>query len=118
MRNWLLLWAINALALMTLPFIFKGMHFSGWQAALAAAAILGLLNTFIKPIVQILTLPLQIITLGLFTWVINAGFMLLVDRVIDGFAIDNFTTALFASIVYSLISWAGASILLPTFGKK
>mgnify|MGYP003420495325 FL=1 len=118
MTKWLILWAINTAALMALPFFFNGIHINGWQSAFIAAAVLGLLNTFIKPIVQILTLPLQIITLGLFTLVINAGFMLLVDRVIQGFTIDSFITALLASVVYSLISWAGATVLLPVFKNK
>ena len=117
MISWFLLWAINTGALLALPYFFNGIHITTWQAALVAAAVLGFLNTIIKPIVTILTLPLQIITLGLFTWVINAGFMLLVGRVIQGFTIDTFGTAFLASIVYSLISWAGASILLPAFKK-
>ena len=117
MISWFLLWAINTGALLALPYFFDGIHIATWQAALVAAAVLGFLNTIIKPIVTILTLPLQIITLGLFTWVINAGFMLLVGRVIQGFTIDTFGTAFLASIVYSLISWAGASILLPAFKK-
>jgi putative membrane protein len=118
MKKWLVLWAINTAALMALPFFFKTIHINGWQSALIAAAILGLLNTFIKPVVQILTLPLQIITLGLFTWVINAGFMLMVGRLIDGLIIDDFSTAFFASILYSLISWAGATVFLPAFQSK
>lgn len=118
MKKWLILWAINTVALMALPSFFDGkIQLGGWQTALIAAATLGLLNTFIKPVVSILTLPLQIITLGLFTLVINAGFMLLVGRMIEGFHIENFSTALFASILYSLISWAGASVLLPAFKK-
>ncbi|TDR33187.1 phage holin family protein [Hydromonas duriensis] len=113
MTKWLLLWAINTAALMALPFFFSGIHFSGWQAAFVAAAVLGLLNTIIKPIVIILTLPLQILTLGLFTLVINAAMMMLVARFTQGFLVDSFGTAFLASVVYSLISWAGASILLP-----
>lgn len=118
MKKWLILWAINTVALMALPSFFEGkIQLGGWQTALLAAAVLGLLNTFIKPIVSILTLPLQIITLGLFTFVINACFMLLVGRMIDGFHIDGFSTALLASILYSLISWAAASILLPSINN-
>ena len=117
MISWLILWGINTAALMALPYFFSGIHFTGWQSALVAAAILGLLNTVIKPIVSILTLPLQIISLGLFTFVINAAFMLLVSRFTQGFNIDSFGTAFFASIVYSLISWAGASVLMPAFKK-
>ncbi|MGL4767953.1 MAG: phage holin family protein [Formosimonas sp.] len=118
MLKWLILWLINTAALMALPFFFDGIQFNGWSSALLAAAALGLLNTFIKPIVQVLTLPLQIITLGLFTWVINAGFMLLVDRLITGFTIDTFVTAIMASVLYSLISWAGATVLLPSFKRS
>lgn len=117
MIKWLILWGINTAALLALPYFFNGIHFTGWQSALVAAAVLGLLNTIIKPIVTILTLPLQIITLGLFTFVINAVFMLLVSRFTQGFTIDTFGTAFFASIVFSLISWAGASVLMPAFKK-
>lgn len=108
---------INTAAFMALPYIFDNFHVANWQAALVAAAVLALLNTFIKPILTILTLPFQIITLGLFTFVINAGFMLLVDKLVSGVSIETFWTAFFASIVYSIIAWAGAS-LTSSFSSK
>lgn len=115
---WILQMAINTAAFMALPYIFDGIHIANWQSAMVAAAILGLLNTFIKPILTILTLPFQIITLGLFTFVINAGFMLLVDKLVSGVAIETFWTAFFASIVYSIIAWAASSVLFPFTSPK
>lgn len=114
MIRWLVLWAINTFAMMALPYFFKDLHVSNWTTALLAAVVLGFLNSIIKPILQILTLPLMVITLGLFTWVINALFMILLGKLIPGFTVDGFWTAMFASMVYSLISWAGATILLPS----
>lgn len=80
-----------------------GVHVAGFTTALIVAMVLGLLNIFIKPIIVIFTFPVTILTLGLFLLVINAIIILLCANIVGGFAIDSFWTALFFSIVLSLL---------------
>ena len=80
-----------------------GVHVAGFTTALIVAMVLGLLNIFIKPIIVIFTFPVTILTLGLFLLVINAIIILLCENIVGGFAIDSFWTALFFSIVLSLL---------------
>jgi putative membrane protein len=97
--------AINALALLVVTSIFQGIHFDNNQAMIAAAVVLALVNAYLRPIVVILTLPINIITLGLFTFVINAGMLELVSWLIPAFHIKNFWTALGGAFVISVISF-------------
>ena len=80
-----------------------GVHVAGFTTALIVAIVLGLLNIFIKPILVILTLPVTIITLGLFLLVINALMILLCTKIVGGFSVDTFWTALFFSIILSVL---------------
>ena len=80
-----------------------GVHVAGFTTALIVAIVLGLLNIFIKPILVILTLPVTIITLGLFLLVINALMILWCTKIVGGFSVDTFWTALFFSIILSLL---------------
>ena len=80
-----------------------GVHVAGFTTALIVAIVLGLLNIFIKPILVILTLPVTIITLGLFLLVINALMILLCSEIVGGFRVDTFWTALFFSIILSVL---------------
>jgi putative membrane protein len=80
-----------------------GVHVAGFTTALIVAIVLGLLNIFIKPILVILTLPVTILTLGLFLLVINALIILLCTNIVGGFSVDSFWTALIFSIVLSLL---------------
>ena len=80
-----------------------GVHVTGFTTALIVAIVLGLLNIFIKPILVILTLPVTIITLGLFLLVINALIILLCTKIVGGFSVDTFWTALFFSVILSLL---------------
>lgn len=80
-----------------------GVHVAGFTTALIVAIVLGLLNIFIKPVLVLLTLPVTIITLGLFLLVINALMILLCTKIVGGFSVDTFWTALFFSIVLSLL---------------
>lgn len=111
MVRMLIHWAIAALGLMALPIVFDGVSINHWQTALVAAAILGLINVFIRPVVFFFTLPLRILTLGILSLVINAAFMLLVTKLVDGFTIDSFVTAMLAAIVYSIINWAAGVVV-------
>ena len=113
----LLGWAINALCLLALPYLVPAVKLSGFGTALLVALVLGLLNIFIRPLLFVLTLPITLLTLGLFTFVINGLMFWLAARLIDGFAITNFGWAILAAVVYSLISWAVSSLLMRERSK-
>jgi len=104
MRNLLIRFFINAAALWVVDNIFSGILFIDNEALLIAAIVFGILNAFIKPVLIILTLPVNILTLGLFTIVINAIILELTDYFIDRFVIDTFGTAILASLFISVIS--------------
>ncbi len=108
----LLGWAINALCLLALPYLVPAVQVAGFPTALLVALVLGLLNTLIRPILIILTLPITLITLGLFTLVINGLLFWLTARFIEGFSVASFGWAIVAALVYSLISWAISALLL------
>jgi len=108
----LAVWVINALALFLVAYLLTGIHVNGFGSALLAALVLGLVNTLIRPILVILTLPVTLITLGLFIFVINALLFLFVGNVLSGFRVDGFVVALAGSILYSVISWLLSSLLL------
>ncbi|MEH6537956.1 MAG: phage holin family protein [Psychroserpens sp.] len=93
---------ITAGIVVLLSHFLTGVAVSGFTAALIVAAVLALLNAILKPILIILTIPITIMTLGLFLFVINACIILLADRFIDGFAVDGFWTALLFSILLSI----------------
>lgn len=96
---------INALALLVVTSIFKGIRFPDNQTLIATAVVLALVNTYLRPLVVILTLPINILTLGLFTLVINAAMLELVSWLIPSFHIDTFWTAVGGALVISIISF-------------
>jgi len=95
---------------MTAAYLFSGIHISGFGSALIAALVLGILNAFFRPILLILTLPINVLSLGLFTFVINAVLLLMTSGVIGGLVVDGFGSALFGSLIISLVS-----LLLSSF---
>lgn len=100
----LLRWIINATALLAITQVLPGFIVENFYFALIAALILGLINAVIRPILIILTLPINVITLGLFTFVINALLIWFVSTFIQGFEIDGFVTALAAAIILWAVS--------------
>ena len=94
---------INALAVLTGAYILKGVKVDGFVTAVVVAIVLGLLNTFLKPILIFLTLPITLITLGLFLLVINAAIILLAAKLVSGFQVENFWWALAYSFVISIV---------------
>lgn len=92
-------------AIFMAAYMIDGIRVSGLPAAIMAAAVLGILNAFFRPILLILTLPLNILTLGLFTFVINAILLMMASGVIGGFDVDGFGSALLGSLFISLVSW-------------
>jgi putative membrane protein len=99
-------WLITTIAVLISAYLLPGVTVKGFFAALVTALVLGLINTFIRPILLILTLPINILTLGLFTFVINALLIMLTSAVVPGFDVRSFWWALLFSLVLSLIKWA------------
>lgn len=97
-------WVLFALALLFTAWLIPGISFADFPTALLAALVMGLVNVFIRPIMLIFTLPLNILTLGLLTFVINALMFLLVAKLVVGFIVTGFFAALLGSIVLSIIS--------------
>ncbi len=95
-------WAISTIAVIITAYLLPGVVVSSIFAALLVAIILGLLNTFIRPLLILLSLPINILTLGLFTFVINAIIILLASGITPGFHVANFWWALLFSIVLSI----------------
>ena len=91
----------------------SGVHVASFTTALIVAVVLGLLNIFIKPILVILTLPVTILTLGLFLFVINAIIIMLCTHIVGGFKVDSFLTALLFSIILSILQ----SLVYSIFGE-
>ena len=100
----LLRWVINALALLALTQLLEGFSVSGFYIALIAALVLGLINAVIRPVLLFFTLPINILTLGLFTFVVNAALLWFVSTFIQGFTITDFWTALGAAIFLWVVS--------------
>ena len=106
--------AIAALGLWMASKIFTGMRFDSTSQLIVAALLLGIVNAFVRPLAFILTLPLTVLTLGLFLLVLNAGMVALVAWIVPGFHISSFWTAVGASLIVSLVSWAASSAIGST----
>jgi putative membrane protein len=102
----LTIWILNALALIAVANFVPGIHVDGFAAALVAAFLLGLVNTLIRPLLLLLTLPVTLFTLGLFIFVINGLLFWLVGSVLRGFMVDSFWHGVLGALLYSLFSWA------------
>lgn len=100
----LLRWLINALALIIVANVLPGFEVSSLYAALIAAVVLGLLNAIIRPVLLVLTLPINILTLGLFTFIVNAFMIYLVATIVKGFDVATFGIAVWAAVILWLIS--------------
>lgn len=113
MLRHLVTWIINALALLALPYVFKSITVDSFTTAFVVAVVLGFINTLIRPLLVLLTLPVTVLTLGLFIFVINGLLFWAVGSFSSAFHVDGFWSGVFGAIVYSIISWALASLLLP-----
>ena len=111
--NFLIRILMTALAAFGLSYILSGVHIDSFITALVFALVLAILNALIKPILIILTLPITIVTLGLFLFVINALIILLCSKMVSGFSVDGFWWALLFSILLSIVS-----SILHSSGKK
>jgi putative membrane protein len=95
---------VGALALALVPYVVPGVHITGLYPALIASLVLGILNAVVRPILIFFTLPITILTLGVFIFVINATLFLFVASFVDGFQVSGFWAALFGSVIVSIIS--------------
>lgn len=102
---------VSALSVFIASYIIPGVEVQNTLTIFIVAIVLGVLNTFIKPVLVVLTLPVTVLTLGLFIFVLNALMVLIVSWIVPGFHVDGFITALLFSIVVSLVSWFLSSFL-------
>lgn len=107
----ILVWVLNAVALLVVAYLLPGITVASFGSALIAALVLGLLNTLVKPLLILLTLPITIVTLGLFLLVLNALVFWFAGSVLKGFQVDGFWWALVGAIVYSLVAGLLSGIL-------
>jgi putative membrane protein len=114
----LILWIINAASLLIVAHLMPSIHVSGFATALIAALLLGFVNTIMRPLLIFLTLPVTLLTLGLFIFVINGALFWFVGSYLDGFIVNGFWSGFWGAIVYSLVSWSLSAILLPARVSK
>jgi putative membrane protein len=107
-----LTWLINAIALLAVPYLMHSVDVTSIGAALVAALVLGLVNTLIRPVLLLLTLPVTLLSLGLFIFIVNGFMFWLVAQWVDGFHVDSFLSAVGGAVLYSIISWALSTLLL------
>ena len=112
----ILLWILNAVALLAVTYLLPSIQVASFGSALLAALLLGLVNSVLRPVLLLLTLPVTLLTLGLFIFVINGLMFWLAGSMIEGFAVGGFWPAVIGSLLYSVVSWALSSLLLS--GKR
>jgi putative membrane protein len=108
----LLVWLVNALALIAVAYLMPSIGVSSFTSALIAALVLGLINAIIRPVLVLLTLPVTILTLGLFILVINAVLFWFVGSILEGFHVQGFWSAFLGSILFSIVSWLLSTLVL------
>ncbi|MBI4995746.1 MAG: phage holin family protein [Rhodocyclales bacterium] len=109
----LIVWILNALALLAVAYLMPTIQVASVGTALLAALVLGLVNTLVRPLLIILTLPVTLLTLGLFLLVINGLLFWAVGSFLEGFTVASFWSGFFGAILYSLISWLLSAIIKP-----
>jgi putative membrane protein len=107
-----LIWVLNAVALLAVSYVLPGIEITGFGAALLAALVIGLINTLLRPLLILLTLPITLLTLGLFYFVLNGLLFWWAGILLDGFEVRGFVAAVLGAILYSVIAWA-LSALIP-----
>lgn len=99
-------WLVNTLAVLAASFVVEGIHYDNWQGLLIASLLLGILNAFVRPLIMLLSLPFLILTLGLFTLVINAVLLYFVGWAVKSFHVDSAWAAFWGALVISFVSTA------------
>lgn len=111
-------WLLSASALLFVAYVYDGVEVRSFGSALLAAFVIGLLNTVVRPVLVVLTLPVTVVTLGLFLFVINALMFWASAALLDGFLVRSFLAALVGSLIYSLIGIVIESALERLFPNK
>jgi len=111
-------WLLSAVALLFVAYVYDGVIVKSFSAALIAAFVIGLFNTVVRPALVVLTLPVTVLTLGLFLFIINALMFWAAASMLDGFDVRNFTAALLGSLIYSAIGVVIESALERLFPKQ
>lgn len=111
-------WLLSAAALLSVAYLYSGVQITGFSAALIAALVIGLLNSVVRPILVILTLPVTVITLGLFLFVINALMFWAAASLLAGFNVSGFAGALIGSLIYSVLAIVIDSALQRLFPNR
>jgi putative membrane protein len=111
-------WLLSALALLAVSYLFSGVQVTNFTSALIAAAVIGLLNMIVRPVLVVLTLPVTIVTLGLFLFVINALMFWAASGLLAGFHVSGFGAALLGSLIYSALGLLIESALGGLFTKR
>lgn len=104
---------VSSLAVFFSAYILDGVYLNGFPTAILVALLMGFLNAFLKPILIILTIPITLITFGLFLLAINAAIIMLADYALSGFTVDSFFTAVIFSIIVSVITWLLEALANP-----
>ncbi len=118
MTKTLIRWLLLAAALLLVAHLYSGVAVTSFTSALIAALVLGLLNTLLRPVLVLLTLPVTVLSLGLFLFVINALMFWAAARLLSGFAVDGFVAALIGSLIYSLCGMAIDVLMERLFPPK
>ncbi|MGZ8211617.1 MAG: phage holin family protein [Burkholderiales bacterium] len=108
----LLVWLMNTIALIAVAYLMPSITVASFTTALIAALVLGLVNAVIRPVLILLTLPVTVITLGLFILVINGLLFWLVGSFIEGFVVQGFWAGFFGAILFSIVSWVLSALVL------
>jgi len=116
--KFILKWLCSALALLAVAYLYSGVVVTSFTGALIAAAVLGVLNTIIRPLLVLLTLPVTLVTLGLFIFVINALMFWAAASLVSGLNVNGFWAALIGSLIYSLLQLAIDFVLERLFSNK
>ena len=114
----ILKWLLSALALLAVSYLYSGVQVTSFTHALIAAAVIGLLNMVVRPVLVVLTLPVTIVTLGLFLFVINALLFWAASGLLSGFHVNGFLAALIGSLLYSLLGVVIESALGGLFARR
>jgi putative membrane protein len=111
-------WLLSASALLFVAYVYSGVQLNSFAAALAAALVIGLLNTVVRPVLVVLTLPVTVLTLGLFLFVINALVFWAASALLQGFVVRDFVAALVGSLIYTAAGVVIESALESLFAKR
>lgn len=108
----ILIWLLNAIALLAVAYLVPDIHVAGFGAALVAALVIGLLNMLVRPLLVLLTLPITVLTLGLFILVINGVLFYAAGSWLEGFEVKTYLAGMIGALVYSIISWLLSALLI------